>query len=811
MRHFYAFIFIFFSVSVIRSQPTPQPTLKPNPEPVNVFETKTDTAVDLSKIKREPLVIPKISVSPVIDGKVDDEVWKNAKIIRDFIQISPGDHITATKPTEAYIAYDEQNLYVGFKCWDEKDKIRATVVQRDGAFGEDNVRIWLDTYDDQRRAYIIGTNPLGIQQDGIQTEGQGTDFNVDILMESKGVIEDWGWSVEMKIPFKSLRYTAGKGKLWGFNAARNIDRMNDELDSWVPISRQLPGFIAKFGKLTGLDEIKAERTFEIIPTVTLKETGKLVSPNKFSNPPAQVDFGFTAKYQITPNVTLDAAYNPDFADTEADAPVVEANQRFPIFFQEKRPFFLEGVDTFRTPIQAVYTRRIENPNVSLKLTGKVGRNSFGIFGAVDDPLNNPNKDKAYDAVFRVKRDFGKESNIGFLGTYYSFGKDRKNSAGEFTSRNVKNNVGGFDTRWKLNKNSEFRGQVLFTNSRNYFYNPNKDESEFRTGNAVVYDYLYFHNNKNFTYGFGGRGATKDYRADLGFTNRTNTNQVFVFTELGSDPKPKAFIIRRNINTSFGFRHDFTGRLQSFGLDSNVNLSLKGNTEVGFGGYGSKEILVEDEFGPKRKVQLNPQGQREQRGAFYGENRRSANQTGFFVYGYKNFSKRFSINSSGNFNLNSYDFDFGAGRKFDRVSPAAILLGQNAPLDPGTGNTFSFDVGSEIKPTDSLSFEVGFSKNEFRRNDTKLIAFISNIATFRSTYQFSRFVSVKARIDYNTLSGRLRGQYTFAWTPSPGKSLFIGYNDSSNYKGYVFGNRRDSFQQLNRTFFIKLSYLFRKSF
>ncbi len=146
--------------------------------------------------------------------------------------------------TEAYLTYDEKNLYIAFKCWDDRDKIRATVAKRDGVFGEDNVRIWLDTYNDQRRAYILGWNPLGIQQDGIYTEGGGNggaDFSVDIVMESKGVIEDWGWSVEVKIPFKSLRYSAGKGKFWGFNAARNIDRFNDEFDSWMPDDRNISG------------------------------------------------------------------------------------------------------------------------------------------------------------------------------------------------------------------------------------------------------------------------------------------------------------------------------------------------------------------------------------------------------------------------------------------------------------------------------------------------------------------------------------------------------------------------------------------
>src|SRR5207248_3943595 len=224
-------------------------------------ETKTREEggkVETPPEKKRPIVIPKISTPPVIDGKIDEEIWQRAAVFKDFYQTGPGYNTAPSRPTEVYMVYDEKNLYVAFKCWDEKDKIRATVAKRDDVFGEDNVRIWLDTYNDQRRAYVLGFNPLGIQQDGIFTEGQGADFSVDIVMESKGVIEDWGWSVEAKIPFKSIRYTAGKGKLWGFSVARNIDRFNDEFDEWLPDDRDVSGFLIKHGRITGLDEIKYE-------------------------------------------------------------------------------------------------------------------------------------------------------------------------------------------------------------------------------------------------------------------------------------------------------------------------------------------------------------------------------------------------------------------------------------------------------------------------------------------------------------------------------------------------------------------------
>src|SRR5437764_3153037 len=407
---------------------------------------KTRVTTPAEKLK--PVVIPRLEKPPVIDGKLDDEAWKQAVVLKDFYQIDPGDNIAPSAPTEVFIGYDSKFLYFAFHCYDDPSKIRASVVKRDQAFGEDNVRVWLDTFNDQRRAYILGWNPLGIQQDGIQTEGSGTDYSVDIVMESKGTLTSDGYTVEVAIPFKSLRYEAGKGKQWGFLIGRNIDRNNDEMDSWVPISRDISGMLSQEAHLTGLDGISTERTLEIIPSVTISETGKrvnaltpaqlaanpaLLDPGRMLNQPLKFDLGVTAKYSLTPTVTLDLAVNPDFAQVEADQTVVTANQRFPIFFEEKRPFFLEGIDIFQSRLQAVHTRAIVSPEIAVKLSGKRARNTFGIMLASDtapgnfvgdernDPVNFRFLDKhAYIGVFRVKHDVGQQSSIGFLATSYNF-------------------------------------------------------------------------------------------------------------------------------------------------------------------------------------------------------------------------------------------------------------------------------------------------------------------------------------------------------------------------------------------------------
>ncbi|MCY7375193.1 MAG: carbohydrate binding family 9 domain-containing protein [Pyrinomonadaceae bacterium] len=456
MKKLSAIIFVFIFTIFIQAQSANTNNLvqtddKPKTDANAAPNANSGGKFNLPPEKMRPVNVVKFAAPPAIDGKLDDEVWKSAQVLKDFYQTSPGNNIAASKPTEVMVGYDEKNLYIAFRCFDEKDKIRATVAKRDEVFGEDNVRIWLDTYNDQRRAYILGFNPYGIQQDGIFTEGDGADFSVDIVMESKGVIEDWGWSVEVQIPFKSLRYTAGKGKLWGFNAARHIDRFNNEFDQWLPDDRDISGFLVKHGKLAGLNEIKYERTLEIVPSITLSETGSrkrtlpistanssgfdpIFNPagvrdfGRFVNDSITPELGVNLKYTLSPNITLDAAINPDFAEIEADAPVVSANQRFPIFFEEKRPFFLEGKEIFDSPLSPFYSRTIIDPDVAAKLTGKVGANSFGLLLASDNAPGNYSLDErndpfisrrigefvdknAYFGVVRLKHDIGSQNNV----------------------------------------------------------------------------------------------------------------------------------------------------------------------------------------------------------------------------------------------------------------------------------------------------------------------------------------------------------------------------------------------------------------
>ncbi len=797
--------------------------------------------------KTRPLRMPRFDKPPVIDGQLDDEVWKQAAVLRDFYQINPGDNIAPSRPSEAFLGYDSKFFYFAFHAYDEPDKVRASVAARDQVFGEDNVRVYLDTFNDQRKAYILGWNPLGVQQDGITTEGANTDYSVDIVMESKGRLTSDGWTLEVAIPFKSLRYEAGKGKLWGFHIWRNIDRFNDELDSWVPISRDISGTLRQAAHLTGLEGISTERTLEVIPSLTISETGKrvsavsaaalaanpaLVDPGRMLNGPVKFDPGFSLKFGLTPTVTLDLAVNPDFAQVEADQTVVTANQRFPIFFQEKRPFFLEGIDIFQTPLQVVHTRAIVDPDVAVKLTGKRGRNTFGLLLASDNAPGNFSAEErsdpstlsgiqrfvnknAYIAVLRLKHDVGRESSLGMLATSYNFIEKH-------------NQLLSIDGRFKFGAQKTLTFQVVGTNSRRCFSDPRADwyrpastapcfngadlsgtsfatRSTYRTGNGFGYNYNYARGGRHFSYQLNGQGRTIDYRADVGFTRRRNTNFHDLFLSYNSEPKPRAQVISWRVYNSMRTNFDWQGRSQNIEDEAQIQLNLQRSTQVGIGFVGSYERLFEEEFGAARTAT--------QPGSFFGPDpERSARQVSPYIFASSRPSKKYNFNLFVLHSTNAFDLDFGAGPKYQRVSPIG-LVNPAAPLDPGPGGQWDISLEVGLQPTNELSFSLDYNKSRLRRYDTGRVAFDDNIYVLRSKYQFTRFLFARGRVDYDSLSANVRGQFLLGWTPNPGTAFYVGYNDDLTRNGYspFSGRLEPGFRRNGRTFFIKMSYLFRRSF
>lgn len=797
-------------------------------------------ALSLPPEKSNPVRLSRFETPPVIDGKLDDAVWQNAVTLRDFYQVQPGDNLIPLNKTEVKLGFDARFLYIAFHCFDDPEKVRANIAKRDNIFDDDYVGILFDTFNDQRRAYEFDFNPLGVQADGIWTEGQGEDFSLDLVMESKGMVTTDGYTVEVAIPFKSLRYVAGKDKLWGAHFWRRTKRLNNSLDMWIPLDRDKGSWLAQAGHLTGLEGISTERTLELIPSLTVSETGKRksalpashpagqVDPGRFVNEPVTLDPGLTGKYTLTPTVTLDFAVNPDFAQVESDQLVVTANQRFPIFFPEKRPFFLEGIDIFSTQIAAVHTRTIVDPDFAVKLSGKLNRNTFGLMLASDNGPGNFSPEERLTAdprlidknasvgVLRLKRDIGTaDSFVGFLGTYYRF-VDQYNE------------LGGFDGRFRVNKQTTFSWQVLATHTRQPFFFPEEGITRDAKENGFIYAVDYNQGGRHFGHNFSMVGRTRYYRADVGFNRRNNTNNPNWFIRYNSEPKPKAKLISWRVYTDFSANFDWQGRSQNFNNETQFQVSLRRQTYIGVGIDKGYERVFESEFGPKRQPGSNCVVNNTC--TFAGEdNERSTPNTGLYMWAESTPSKKYNFNFFVNHVWNALDFDFGAGPKFPRVSPPAVAASQAsaaglcnttplpavclAPQDPGPGDFWHFDGGITYQPTGKINARLSLTKERLVRYDTNRVAFDENIVSLRTTYQFTRFLFARGRVDYDSIASNVKGQFLLGWTPNPGTAFYVGYNDDLNRNGYspLSGQLEPGFRRNGRTFFIKMSYLFRRSF
>ncbi len=344
------------------------------------------------------LQVPRIEQRPVIDGVLDDPIWRQAARLTHWVQTRPGDNAPVAAPTVAYVAYGRDALYIAIEAADDPALMRYRLHERDAVVmqGQDYVSIQIDTFNDRRRAFYIAVNPLGIQGDGIKIEG-GEFSEWDGIFDTAGKVGPGGYVIEIAIPFKSLRFPAAARQRWGFALTRSYGRDGMEDTPW-PRNRDLGCDLCQMITLTGLTDIGASRDIEVNPAVV----GQVVHQRKdigrpFEPRSTKGQFGVNAKVGLSSGLTLDGTWNPDFSQVEADAGQLEINNRFALFFPEKRPFFLESTDILESrfpmpgqfvdfnppPINLVYTRRIVDPDAGLRLTGKMGRIRIGAITALD--------------------------------------------------------------------------------------------------------------------------------------------------------------------------------------------------------------------------------------------------------------------------------------------------------------------------------------------------------------------------------------------------------------------------------------------
>ncbi|MEO6056550.1 MAG: DUF5916 domain-containing protein, partial [Gemmatimonadales bacterium] len=370
--------------------------------------------------------IPRLEAEARIDGVLDEPVWSRAARLGGFWQYQPVDGRPAEERTEILVWYAPDAIYFGVIAHDRQPAaIRATVADRDNIDSDDQIVLDLDTFHDRRRTFFFGVNPLGAQSDGVRSEGAGqvsslipgsVDKNPDFTWESKGRITERGYEVEIRIPFKSLRYPTGDSQTWGFNVTRVVQRTG-YTDTWTDVRRANASFIGQEGAIGGLHDLQRGVAVEAQPFVTATADGaRDGATGSFAREDVNPDAGLNLRLGFT-SYALDATLNPDFSQVESDEGQVTVNERFALFFPEKRPFFLEGIELFGSPQTLVYTRRIVNPKAGAKLTGKFGQLGLAHLTAVDET----GAGDAWFNVTRLRRDFGRNSIAGVTFTNRDLG------------------------------------------------------------------------------------------------------------------------------------------------------------------------------------------------------------------------------------------------------------------------------------------------------------------------------------------------------------------------------------------------------
>ena len=470
-----------------------------------------------------PLEIPEIATEVTVDGRLDEDAWRQAASISLDWETEPSENTPAEVGTVCLVTHDQRALYVAFRV-DEPapGTLRARLRDRDTAWSDDRVGIILDTFNDQRRAFEFWSNPLGVQIDVFNDGVSGEESDAwDAIWTSAGRITEGGYIVEMAIPFSELPFpSSANGLVWGFDAVRYRPREYVRRLANNPVDRNNDCYLCQIGKISGFRGIQPGLNLEIVSTVVASSTETRPSPGMpFDDGDDSSEAGLTVSWGVTPNLALDATVNPDFSQVEADVARLDVNERFALFFPERRPFFLEGADFFETPFDAVFTRNVADPSWGTKLTGKMGAHGLGAFVARDDstqlviPGSQSSRSTALgiesdDAVVRWRRDVGSSSALGILAT---------SREGDGYS----NRVLGADGKLRFGESDSLTFQLLGSSTRY----PGEVASEFGQPEGsfddVAASVSYRHDSRNWFWQARAEDVGNDFRADMGFMPRVD--------------------------------------------------------------------------------------------------------------------------------------------------------------------------------------------------------------------------------------------------------------------------------------------------
>ena len=717
-----------------------------------------------------------------IDGKLDEPAWKLAAVADGFAEVDPAEQAKPGVQSKVLLTFDKSKLYVALIAWDNPKQVRTSMCERDNIFSDDYFGIMLDAYGDASWGYELFVNPLGIQGDLRMNADGGEDIGFDIVWESRGQITDSGYQVEIAIPFSSLRFPNKPEQIWRINFWRDRQRDARYRYAWSALDRNNPCFMCQWGTVTGIRDIKPSANFDILPNLISSQSGELQDEgdphSPLKNHKVEAEASLNIRYGLTSNSSAELTINPDFSQVESDATQIDVNSPYAISYPERRPFFQEGSDLFRSWVNTVHTRSIQDPKIAAKLTGKFGRISAAYLLARDDrtpiliPL--PEKTSIWSAgkstsnVFRFKRTFLENSFIGGVITDRRLdgGGSGTVFGGDISLRFLNNYT--FSIQSLASHTAEPNDKALTTGADSLLFDNERHTLAYdgeRFWGRALYSSLGFEARVwNANVSFEEYNPT--FRADNGFVTRNDTRTLEAYVGPYFRPNGK-WILTWSPNIVIARQWNFAGIRNDEWLVPSVNFNFKGQA------YFEIEYLFSDEL---------------YRGIRFDSIRRWSAVIN------KRFGRALAV-----------EFSMTQGRTIARQLFPSPILGRSRDME------FSL----AFRPTKRLIIapDLSYSRMNFPDNGKRI--FEDYVLHTRFDYQFSREWYLRLIVEYaknNEFNGRdslyyREGYLTFepllSYKLNPFTVFYIG-----SAHDYWDPNAASHFYRSSQRFFVKFQYLFR---
>ena len=715
----------------------------------------------LESAQRLEVEIPRITAIPIIDGSIEEDEWQKAAAIQVNIEVDPGDNIEAEVTAQALIMEDGQTIYVAFRAHDpDPSQIRGFYEDRDSGWDGDYMGIILDTFNDERRAFEFLVNPFGVQMDAIYDDvNQREDESWNAIWDSVGQITESGYTVELAIPLKQLRFSETESvQVWGIDFYRHYPRDRSTSIHSQRIDWNISCYLCQISKLEGFQNLEQSRNLEVIPTIT-SSSSESRNPEvgdweRENNSQGSLDL----RWGISQDTYLNATINPDFSQVEADSLQLDVNNTFSLFFPERRTFFLDGADYFDTYENLVHTRNIASPEYGLKLTGKTNQNTYGLVAANDETTNfiiprslssrvaSIEGLESKVAIGRYRRDIFENSTLGALVT------DRR-------GKNYSNTVLSLDSTLRPTAQDTISIQAMHSASEypNYIQREHQQEAELNDNSYVI---EYQHNDRQWDWRLGYYDWGDDFRADLGFVNRVDFKHIVATIGRTWRWDGDGFFSRIRFAADYDRTEDQSG------------LQLEEETEFFINMSGPLQSYLNGLFGNSETY-----------------------------WNGKYFDEQFNMINVGfsptpNLTLSSMV------RYEDVVDFANTRLGYSKRWGPRINYRFGRHFQVNLR----------HQLQEFESNSKPL--FRANLTDLRATYQFNARSFVRLTVQYadrernienyiravDATSKDLGAQLLYSYKLNAATRFFVGYSD----KGFQ-NDIYDSIEYTNRTFFAKFSY------